>query len=236
MGEAVLPNHGSPESYRKSVEKLINRYKATDEAVNYKELSGEQSKAAVSRNLKFFYDSGLLECPKQGNYVPKEQLYDLIKKPGAAKEEAKDDVAEKLKEANDAFKEIDIRLSMNGGEGIQKSNLIEGVLEGVPLDVDERQNVKRLINVLTELELLTEAEEGLIKRNYKKDSSEMEETEKNLEKVSEGYKESNPQQNEQKNIEKEIGSGISLEISMDITDMGSEEIKEKIEIFEEKLR
>lgn len=240
MSGVKLAKPYAVKNYTKALENLTQRYQKNQSKVHFSDtafngLSEDQARSA----LKFFGDIGLIENPKRGHYTPTQSVVTWQQSiEGPAKDEAKQEVIEKLKEytvfdeaifllENSGNKKVSaLAIDIGGKIGIQEDNLSKmertiEVLAGCDfLEIDEENVVS-----LAESNQNEEKEPVLTDYQSKTDGGDSVEDGSN---DSEPLPQTEPKDNE---IPKAIGANIDLSIEIDATEMEPGDLKKKLEII-----
>lgn len=248
MSNVPLAHKYSAETYAQSLSNLVERWKQEggEDPIKYDEAAVGMDKSTVSVALKFLGEIGLLEVPKAGSYIVPEDVLDYWTKMGEVKRGAKQDVAGRLDDYP-LYKETKFMLGLK--EDFSLDELAEDVSgsAAVAAEQGELTDVKRSLKVLAELELLEIDEDGIVSLPVDLEAGFQPETpqEGTDPETDTGTDGVEPEQ------DAEAGDGVSaqqplpdgasaghagaaaltvdMDISMDVTDMGADEIREKLE-------
>jgi hypothetical protein len=252
MSGVPLATKYSAETYDQALSNLIERSKREDdgEPIKYDAAAIGMDASTVSVCLKFLGDIGLLDVPKAGNYIIPEDVFNYRTKMGEVREEAKQEVAERLEE----YPLYEEAIFMVGLEDYVLDDLAEDVAgtAAVAADQDEVSDVKRSLNILAELGFLEVDEEGRVRAPGESEAEpeeppgeEPQEDEESAVDTDEAGEEAAVDGGAA--AEQDAGGpappapqapaslAVDLDISMDVTDMDPEEVEAKLEVIDNVL-
>jgi hypothetical protein len=171
MSEIPLASdNASAEKHGQILENFIERYRAKNEPVNYKEAAtGGINNVAASSALKFWYNIDLIEKEKSGVYIPTDTLIEYYDDGFSSNEDNSKEIKQKL-EKYEIYSES--MFLIDRGEYEDYRELAKDVisLEEDVLSEEDLGDVLRSIQALEYLDLLTKYSESHNQTN-KSDSS-----------------------------------------------------------------
>lgn len=247
MSEVPLAHKYSAETYERSLSNLVERWEQEGDGnpIKYDEAAIGMDKSTVSVALKYLGEIGVLEVPKAGSYVVPEDVVGYWTKMGEVKKQAKLDVADRL-EDYPLYKEAKFMLSL---DDFVLEDLAEDVAgsASVAASKDEVRDVKRSLNILAGLGFLEIDDEGHVS------------VPADLADTSEGVPEEDEAPEPKQNVDEpqaeadgvggggavsqdtataqnspaEVVTGLSvdMDISMDVTEMETQEVRDKLEVI-----
>lgn len=249
MSSVPLAHKYSPETYDQALLNLVERWKQEggEDPIKYDEAAVGMDKSTVSVTLKFLGEIGLLDVPKAGNYIVPDEVLNYKTKMGDVKRGAKQEVAARLDDYP-LYKETKFMLGLSDSP-VTLDELAEDVsgTAAVAAEQDELSDVKRSLRVLSELEFLEIDEEGVVTipaglegESQPESPEEGGDAGADAEKEAEGSEMSvqgpdrAPFQQPAVDGAAIVDAGaavltVEMDISMDVTDMGPDEIREKVE-------
>jgi hypothetical protein len=208
-------------------------------------------KSTVSTALKFLGEIGILGVPKAGNYIVPEEVVDWRTKVGEVQRESRREVESRLNEYP-LYKEAKFMLGLGD---FTLEELVEDVSgsAAVAASKDELRDVKRSLSILAELGFLEVDEEGRVSvpddleggteaeapeegTAPEADASTEPESAAQPSEVGDGA--AVPQNSDGGTVvapQKTARLAVDMDISMDVTDMGADEVREKLEVINEVL-
>lgn len=245
MSSVPLAHKYSAETYDQALSNLVERWKqeGSEDPIKYDEAAVGMDKSTVSVALKFLGEIGLLEVPKAGSYIVPDDVLDFKTKMGDVEKSAKREVAARLDDYP-LYKETKFMLGLNDSP-VTLDELAENVsgTAAVAAEKGELSDVKRSLRILAELGFLEIDEEGVvtIPTGLETDSdSESESVEDGVDSGEEAQ-ERPAGSDDGAAAEPPLPDGssagqvatpgltVDMDISMDVTDMGPDEIREKLE-------
>jgi hypothetical protein len=255
MSEVPLAHKYSAQTYDDALSNLVERWKQRNDSgpVKYKQAAIGMDESTVSVALKFLGEIGLLEVPKAGSYVVPDDVVDYKTKMGEVKLEAKRDIAERLK----GYVLYEEALFMLGLDEFDIEELAESLSgsSSVAAEKDELSDVKRSLNILAELGFLQIDDEGSVTAPVELDgaseSGEQEELDADNEEDAMSADEKAEQATNSVGTATDIGQStdvapsvvsggstrlsVDMDISMDVTEMETQEVRDKLEVIEDIL-
>ena len=251
MSDVVLASKYAAENYPIALNNLAKRYQKEDgeEDVHFSELGfGDISDQQAKVCLRFFADIGLIENTKHANYIPPDSVVTWQRKMGEKAEEAKKDVRQSLLEY-DVFSETMFILE-EGGEELE--SLAEQVGGMIGIDEDEMSEMTKTIEVFSEIGFVEIDEENVVSlpdsfdgevsatEEAEEDEDGESDPENSTDETLEEFVEDDIEQKGKSNKHDPVEDGkhpsslkIDLDISIDATEMGVEDLQEKLEIIKD---
>lgn len=253
MSDVPLANKYSAETYDQALSNLVERWKqeGKEGSIKYDEAAIGMDKSTVSVALKFLGEIGLLEVPKAGNYIVPEEVFNYRTKMGGVKMDAMRQVESRLDEYP-LYKETKFMLGLNDFVLDELAKEVSGSAS-VAASQDELSDVKRSLNILNVLGFLEIDEEGGVsipddlegdthtdppEKNTGSEigpDTESEDTEKAADTGGEVTVQQSPDGGTIARPESITSLTIDMDISMDVTEMDTDEVREKLEIVHDIL-
>jgi hypothetical protein len=245
MSGVPLAHKYSTETYDQALSNLVERWKKEggEDPIKYDEAAVGMDKSTVSVALKFLGEIGLLEVPKAGSYVVPDDVVDYKTKMGDVERSAKREVAARLDEYP-LYKETKFMLGLSD-PSVTLHELAENVSgsSAVAAEKSELSDVKRSLRVLAELGFLEIDDEGVVSIQADLEAdSEPESVEVGADAGEDGEAQERPAGSEDGTVAQQPlsdgasaahaatpGLTVDMDISMDVTEMGADEIREKLE-------
>lgn len=247
MSEVPLAQKYSPETFDQALSNLVERWKKEggEDPIKYDEVAIRMDKSTVSVALRFLSEIGLLEVPKAGSYIVPEEVLNYKTKLGDVKRNAKQEVEARIDDYP-LYSETKLRLGLNDFTIDELAEDVSGSA-AVAAEQDELSDVKRSLRVLAELGFLEIDEEGLVSisadleaespSESAEDGGDAEEDD-----GAEGEAQAQPVESDDGGTPQQRlpdgasaanvatpGLTVDMDISMDVTEMGPDEIREKLE-------
>lgn len=249
MSNVPLAHKYSAETYDQALSNLVERWKQEggEDPIKYDEAAVGMDKSTVSVALKFLGEIGFLEVPKAGSYIVPDDVLDFKTKMGDVERSAKREVAARLDEYP-LYKETKFMLGLSDAP-VTLDELAEDVSgsSAVAAEKSELSDVKRSLRVLAELGFLEIDDEGVVSipADLEPDS-ESESVEVGVDAGEDGGAADEAQERSAGSDDGATtqpplpdganaahvatpGLTVDMDISMDVTDMGPDEIREKLE-------
>lgn len=247
MGEVPLAPKYSAEIYARALSNLVERWKQKGGkgSIKYNEAAIGMDKTTVSTALKFLGEIGLLEVPKAGSYIVPESVLDYRTKMGNVKRDAKQEVAAQLDDYP-LYKEAKFLLSLNDFTVGELAENVSGY-KSIAAEQGELNDVERSLKILAELEFLEIDEEGSVSIPADlEDEAQPESPQENAgAEADAGAEAEGPGGSAEASVgshaqqpgfdgapasdEGTVALTVDMDIFMDATDMGPDEIREKLE-------
>lgn len=265
MSDVPLAIKYSADTYDKALSNVVKRWlrKGDGESVKYDEAAIGMDESTVSTSLKFLGEIGILEVPKAGHYIVPDEVVDYRNKMGEVKREAKLRVEHRLEEYP-LYEETKFILEMERDYQLDELAEEVSGSAAVAASQDELVNVKRSLNILERLGFLEIDDEGYVsipddlKRDsetgsHKEDAgseadpateSEIDEetnghgNEGTARQVPNGGTVAPPRSAKVGTIDRPDGVTrfvVDVDISMDVTEMETDEVREKLEAINNSL-
>lgn len=248
MSDVPLAHKYSAETYDKALSNLVERWNQEGDGspIKYDEAAIGMDKSTVSTALKFLGEIGLLEVPKAGSYIVPEDVLNYRTKMGAVRDQAKRDVAERLDDYP-LYKEAKFMIGLDDFELDELAENVSGSAS-VAASQDELRDVNRSLNILIELGFLEVDEEGHVsvpddlgggaESAEEEVGPDIEEGQAAAEAETEADGAGTGAAARQATaggaaVGPEIVTGLTVEmdISMDVTEMETQEVKDKLEVI-----
>lgn len=249
MSEVPLAHKYSAETYDQALSNLIERWKQgdSDEPVKYKDAAIGVDKSTVSVALKFLGEIGFLEVPKAGSYIVPEEVLKYRTMMGDVKRNAKQEVESRLDEYP-LYSESKFMLGLNEYTLDELAEDVSGSAE-IAATQDELSDVKRSLRILAKLGFFEIDEEGKVSvpddmadeapaespeegTDPETDTStESEGTEQDTDVDDKVVARQHPNGGTSTGPERVTSLVVDMDLSMDVTEMGKDEIREKLEVI-----
>jgi hypothetical protein len=251
MSDVPLAQKYSAETFDQALSNLVERWKQEggEDPIKYDEAAVGMDETTVSVALKFLGEIGLLEVPKAGSYIVPDDVLDYRTKLGEVERSAKREVAARLEEYP-LYKETKFMLGLNDFTLDELAEDVSGNA-AVAAEKDELPDVKRTLMVLAGLGFLEIDEEGVVSIPADLEAdSESESIEDGVDAGGDGGGAEGEEGEAQRQpadsgdgaaTEPPLPDGVSaghvatpglavdMDISMNVTEMGPDEIREKLE-------